>query len=51
MTDVLTGLYLAIGVLASVHARRESQHGYAIDLALLDSLPLLQPKSIWRNPS
>jgi crotonobetainyl-CoA:carnitine CoA-transferase CaiB-like acyl-CoA transferase len=36
VTDVLTGLYAAAGVLACLHARKESGHGYAIDLALLD---------------
>src|SRR5262245_45714194 len=35
VTDVLTGLYAAIGVLSCLHARRTSGHGYAIDLALL----------------
>jgi crotonobetainyl-CoA:carnitine CoA-transferase CaiB-like acyl-CoA transferase len=34
--DVLTGLYAAVAVLACLHARRQSGHGYAIDLALLD---------------
>src|SRR5205807_7685928 len=36
VTDVITGLYAAIAVLACLHARKESGHGYAIDLALLD---------------
>jgi crotonobetainyl-CoA:carnitine CoA-transferase CaiB-like acyl-CoA transferase len=36
VTDVLTGLYAAAAVLACLHARRHSGHGYAIDLALLD---------------
>src|SRR5205823_9643714 len=36
VTDVLTGLYAATAILACVHARRTSGHGYAIDLALLD---------------
>jgi crotonobetainyl-CoA:carnitine CoA-transferase CaiB-like acyl-CoA transferase len=36
VTDVLTGLYAASAVLACLHARRTSNHGYAIDLALLD---------------
>ena len=36
ITDVLTGLYAAVGVLACLRARNESGHGYAIDLALLD---------------
>jgi crotonobetainyl-CoA:carnitine CoA-transferase CaiB-like acyl-CoA transferase len=35
-TDVLTGLYAAMAVLACLHARGRSGHGYAIDLALLD---------------
>jgi crotonobetainyl-CoA:carnitine CoA-transferase CaiB-like acyl-CoA transferase len=37
VTDVLTGLYAAVAVLACLHARKESGHGYAIDLALFDS--------------
>jgi len=36
VTDVLTGLYGAIAVLACLQARQRSGHGYAIDLALLD---------------
>jgi crotonobetainyl-CoA:carnitine CoA-transferase CaiB-like acyl-CoA transferase len=36
VTDVLTGLYAAVAILACLHARRQSGHGYAIDLALLD---------------
>jgi crotonobetainyl-CoA:carnitine CoA-transferase CaiB-like acyl-CoA transferase len=36
VTDVLTGLYAAIAVLACLHARSRTGHGYAIDLALLD---------------
>ncbi len=36
VADVLTGLYAASAVLACLHARRQSGHGYAIDLALLD---------------
>ena len=35
-TDVLTGMYAATSVLACLHAREHSGHGYAIDLALLD---------------
>jgi crotonobetainyl-CoA:carnitine CoA-transferase CaiB-like acyl-CoA transferase len=35
-TDVLTGLYAAIAVLACIQARQRSGHGYTIDLALLD---------------
>jgi crotonobetainyl-CoA:carnitine CoA-transferase CaiB-like acyl-CoA transferase len=36
VTDVLTGLYAAVAVLACLHARQRSGHGYCIDLALLD---------------
>jgi crotonobetainyl-CoA:carnitine CoA-transferase CaiB-like acyl-CoA transferase len=36
VTDVLTGLYAAVAVLASLQARSRSGHGYAIDLALMD---------------
>jgi crotonobetainyl-CoA:carnitine CoA-transferase CaiB-like acyl-CoA transferase len=36
VTDVLTGLYAAVAVLACLQARARSGHGYAIDLALLD---------------
>jgi crotonobetainyl-CoA:carnitine CoA-transferase CaiB-like acyl-CoA transferase len=36
VTDILTGLYAAVAVLACLHARSQSGHGYAIDLALLD---------------
>jgi crotonobetainyl-CoA:carnitine CoA-transferase CaiB-like acyl-CoA transferase len=36
VTDVLTGLYAAVAVLACLQARHHSGHGYAIDLALLD---------------
>jgi crotonobetainyl-CoA:carnitine CoA-transferase CaiB-like acyl-CoA transferase len=36
VTDVLTGMYAATAVLACLHARQESGHGYTIDLALLD---------------
>jgi crotonobetainyl-CoA:carnitine CoA-transferase CaiB-like acyl-CoA transferase len=36
VTDVLTGLNAAVAVLACLHARQQSGHGYAIDLALLD---------------
>jgi crotonobetainyl-CoA:carnitine CoA-transferase CaiB-like acyl-CoA transferase len=36
VTDILTGLYAAAAVLACLHARARSGHGYAIDLALLD---------------
>jgi crotonobetainyl-CoA:carnitine CoA-transferase CaiB-like acyl-CoA transferase len=36
VTDILTGLYGAVAILACLHARSQSGHGYAIDLALLD---------------
>ena len=36
VADVLTGLYAATAILAALHARRTSGHGYAIDLALAD---------------
>jgi crotonobetainyl-CoA:carnitine CoA-transferase CaiB-like acyl-CoA transferase len=36
ITDVVTGLYAAVAVLACLNARRTSGHGYAVDLALLD---------------
>jgi crotonobetainyl-CoA:carnitine CoA-transferase CaiB-like acyl-CoA transferase len=36
VTDVLAGLYAATAVLACLHGRRQSGHGYHIDLALLD---------------
>jgi crotonobetainyl-CoA:carnitine CoA-transferase CaiB-like acyl-CoA transferase len=36
VTDVLTGLYAGLAVLACLNARHASGHGYAIDLALLD---------------
>jgi crotonobetainyl-CoA:carnitine CoA-transferase CaiB-like acyl-CoA transferase len=36
VTDVLTGLYATVAILACLHAREQSGHGYAIDLALLD---------------
>jgi crotonobetainyl-CoA:carnitine CoA-transferase CaiB-like acyl-CoA transferase len=36
VTDVLTGLYAAVAVLACLRAREQSGHGYHIDLALLD---------------
>lgn len=35
-TDVLTGLYAGVAILACLHAREKSGHGYVIDLALLD---------------
>lgn len=36
VADVLTGLYAATAILACLHARQRSGHGYAIDLALHD---------------
>jgi crotonobetainyl-CoA:carnitine CoA-transferase CaiB-like acyl-CoA transferase len=36
VTDVLTGLYAAVAVLACLRARERSGHGYTIDLGLLD---------------
>lgn len=36
LTDILTGLYAAIAILACLRAREKSGHGYSIDLALLD---------------
>jgi crotonobetainyl-CoA:carnitine CoA-transferase CaiB-like acyl-CoA transferase len=36
VTDVLTGSYAAVAILACLRAREQSGHGYAIDLALLD---------------
>jgi crotonobetainyl-CoA:carnitine CoA-transferase CaiB-like acyl-CoA transferase len=36
VSDVLTGLYAAVAILACLHARQQSGHGYVIDLALLD---------------
>jgi len=36
LADILTGLYAATAILACLHARQSSGHGYAIDLALLD---------------
>ena len=35
VTDVLTGLYAAVAILACLRAREQSGHGYSIDLALL----------------
>jgi crotonobetainyl-CoA:carnitine CoA-transferase CaiB-like acyl-CoA transferase len=34
--DVITGLNAAVAILACLHARHQSGHGYAIDIALLD---------------
>jgi crotonobetainyl-CoA:carnitine CoA-transferase CaiB-like acyl-CoA transferase len=36
VADVITGLYAATAILACLHARQQTGHGYAIDLALLD---------------
>ena len=36
LTDILTGLYAAIAILACLRGRERSGHGYSIDLALLD---------------
>jgi crotonobetainyl-CoA:carnitine CoA-transferase CaiB-like acyl-CoA transferase len=36
LTDILTGQSAAIAILACLHARQQSGHGYHIDLALLD---------------
>lgn len=36
VADVLTGLYASTAILAALHARQRTGHGYAIDLALLD---------------
>jgi crotonobetainyl-CoA:carnitine CoA-transferase CaiB-like acyl-CoA transferase len=36
VTDVLTGLFAGTAVLACLHARQQSGHGYSIDMALLD---------------
>jgi crotonobetainyl-CoA:carnitine CoA-transferase CaiB-like acyl-CoA transferase len=36
VSDVMTGLYASSAILACLHARERSGHGYAIDLALLD---------------
>jgi crotonobetainyl-CoA:carnitine CoA-transferase CaiB-like acyl-CoA transferase len=36
VADILTGLYASNAILAALHARPRSGHGYAIDLALTD---------------
>ena len=36
VADILTGLYASNAILAALHARSRSGHGYAIDLALTD---------------
>ena len=36
LADILTGQYAATAILACLHARTRTGHGYAIDLALLD---------------
>jgi crotonobetainyl-CoA:carnitine CoA-transferase CaiB-like acyl-CoA transferase len=42
VVDVLTGMYAATAVLAALHARTTSGHGYFIDLALHDCALALQ---------
>ncbi len=36
LTDILTGLHAAVAILACLHARKSSGHGYTVDLSLLD---------------
>ena len=36
LSDVMTGLYAAIGILAALHAREETGKGQLVDLSLLD---------------
>jgi crotonobetainyl-CoA:carnitine CoA-transferase CaiB-like acyl-CoA transferase len=36
VADILTGLYASNAILAALHARNRTGHGYAIDLALAD---------------
>lgn len=36
ISDILAGLYTALGVIACLHARQQSGHGYAVDIALFD---------------
>jgi crotonobetainyl-CoA:carnitine CoA-transferase CaiB-like acyl-CoA transferase len=36
LSDIMTGLYAAIGILAALHARQETGKGQFIDLSLLD---------------
>ncbi len=36
LSDVMTGLYAAIGILAALHARKNSGQGQHVDVALLD---------------
>ena len=36
LTDILTGLYAGVAILACLRARERSGHGYMVDLALLD---------------
>ncbi len=36
LADILTGLYASNAILAALHARSRTGHGYAIDLALTD---------------
>ncbi len=42
VTDVVTGLNAAIAVLACLHARQTTGHGYHVDLALLDCAVAIQ---------
>lgn len=36
ISDILAGLYTALGVIACLHARLQSGHGYVVDIALFD---------------
>jgi crotonobetainyl-CoA:carnitine CoA-transferase CaiB-like acyl-CoA transferase len=36
IADIVTGLYASTAILAALHGRQSSGHGYAIDVALLD---------------
>jgi crotonobetainyl-CoA:carnitine CoA-transferase CaiB-like acyl-CoA transferase len=36
IADIVTGLYAANGILAALHGRQTSGHGYAIEVALID---------------
>ncbi|MCS7168524.1 MAG: CoA transferase [Gemmatales bacterium] len=42
ITDVVGGLYAAIAILACLHARKSSDHGYTIDVSLLDCVVAAQ---------
>lgn len=46
VTDIVTGLYAAVAVLACLQARARSGHGYTIDLALLDCAVAAQPNVV-----